>query len=170
MDELYTVMYDGENYFKHIMSDYEKEAASKLISKLEISLSSDWGLNGLYIKYSIKIGYYVIEDNDRGHYSMLSGFPTKDGDEAFVILLAYGTNCQGFSFESKNRTQFKKEWEKCYKLKYEGRKFAFEYSLRRMDEVLGYIPDKFIVKYENYLNICGLKWKFDNALKSFVEI
>lgn len=170
MDELYTVMYDGENYFKHIMSDHEKEIAAKLISKLEIALSSDWGLDGLFIKYSTKIGYYVIEDNDRGHYSMLSGFPTMDENEAFVTLLANGTNYQGFRYEPKNRTQLKEEWEKFYKSKYDGRKFAFEYSLRRMDEVLGYIPDNCIVKYENYLNICGLKWKFDNALKCFVEI
>ncbi len=170
MDEQYTVMYEGENYFSHIMSDYEKELAAKLISKLEIALSSDWGLDGVFIKYSSKIGYYAIDDRDRGYYSMHSGFPTTDENEAFVTLLADGTNWQGFRFEPKNRTQLKEEWEKCYKSEYDGRKFAFEYSLRRMDEVLGYIPDKYIVKYGDYLNICEQKWKFDKTLKCFVEI
>lgn len=163
-------MCGGENYFKHRMSDYEKEIATKLVSKLKFALSSDSGLEGLDIKYSTKIGYYVIEDNDRGHYSMYFGFPTTDENEAFLILLACGSKYQGYCYEFKNRTQYEKEWKNSYKSKYDGRKIAFEYSLRKLDEVLGYVPSNYIEMYEGYLNISGQTWRFDNTLKCFVEV
>lgn len=167
MNAIYTVMYNDVNYYEHIMTPKEKEIADELKASLILSLSKQWGLNGLAIKYSEDIGYYVIEDNDRGHYSMRYGFPTKDRAEAFITLLSDGSKRKGFSYELANRDKLQKEWRKSNSLKYDGRKYAFEYSLNLMKEVLGVIPEEYITHYQAMMNFHGMIWEYNIESEEF---
>ncbi|WP_157950291.1 hypothetical protein [Vallitalea okinawensis] len=168
MSDIYSVMYDGINYYKHIMSSEEEEIAAELKSLLKECLTNNWGLKGLYLKYSNEIGYYVIEDNDRGHYSMRYGFPTKEKDDAFIKLLSDGSIRKGFSFELENRESLQQSWNENCKNEYDGRKFAFEYSLDLMCEKLGYIPESYIIHYESMMNFHHNIWKYDKEKKEFI--
>jgi len=114
------------------------------------------------IKYKEDIGYFAL-NGERGMFSLMKGFPTKNKEEAKFILLKSEFSSGGFMYELNLRTKLEKEWTEKYSVEYDFRKVAFEYAIKMLNIVFKCFPDNVITEYTMYMD----GWYFDKNEMSF---
>jgi len=188
MSELYSVSYDGENLYSYKMTAQEKLIVEAFRQELmdicnELDIPSGRCVDGtpyrerlkdnddFLIKYKEDVGYFVLY-GERGIFSMGSGFPTRNKEEAKFILLEGEFENGGFQYELQLRDKLQTEWTKRYSVEYDSRKAAFEYSLKMLNNVFKCFPEKIETQYTNYMNrwFEAKHWYFDKSKMSFEEL
>lgn len=184
--EFYTVIYKGYNLFCYGMTTQEKIAIENFRKELintcnDLNIPREKCFNGsLYmgrlqdndefvLKYKEDIGYFVLT-GERGVFSIMNGFPTKDKEEAKFILFKSEFSIGGFMHELNSRDKLEREWSKKYSVEYDFRKAAFEYVIKMLTMVFRYFPDNVIMEYTNYMNNKSQRWYFNKNNMLFEEL
>lgn len=121
------------------------------------------------LKFKEDIGYFALY-GERGMFSLINEFPTKDKEEAKFILLKSEFSTGGFMYELNLRDKLEKEWTKKYNVEYDSRKAAFEYVIKMLRIVFNCFPDNEIAVYTKYLNNKSQNWYFDKSSMSFEQL
>lgn len=136
-----------------------------------------------YIFYSLGyvsgVGFYALQDADRGHYSMIYGLPCDDIEEANLMALKEIIMEQSIGNELANREKYEKELQKRFDIKklseYSSALFFAEFDLEKWSIFFNNdLPEEIIKYYEDYLNdVCkirkkGLTWKYVKENSSFI--
>jgi hypothetical protein len=122
------------------------------------------------IKYKDDIGYFVLH-GERGVFSMGSGFPTHNKEEAKFILLESEFINGGYQYEVQSRDKLEAEWSKNYRVEYDSRKAAFEFSIKMLKNVFRCFPEGIVSQYTEYMNrwFKTKHWYYDKEKMSFEE-
>lgn len=187
MSEHYTVLYNGENLYSYKMTNQERLIVENFREELidicnSLDIPRDRCIDGsphmgrlkdnydFAIKYKEAIGYFVLS-GERGIFYMNEGFPTKNKEEAKFILLKSEFQHGGFNYELGLRTKLEIEWSKTYRVEYDSRKAAFEYSIKMLHTVFKFFPENIATKYTSYMNrwFALQHWYFDKDKMSFEE-
>lgn len=188
MSELYTVTYRGNNIYRYGMTTQEKiiiehfrQELIAICNALDVPREKcfDGSLymgrlqdnNEFVIKYKEDIGYFAL-NGERGMFSLMNGFPTKNKEEAKFILLQSEFSTGGFRYELNLRDKLEKEWAEKYSVEYDSRKAAFEYVIKMLNIVFNCFPDIVITQYIKYMNrwFKSQHWYFDKNKMSFEEL
>jgi hypothetical protein len=188
MSEHYTVIYNESNIFRYQMISQEKvivehfrQELIDICNALDVprEKSFDGSLymgrlqdnNELIIKYKEDIGYFTLI-GERGVFSLMEGFPTKNKEVAKFILLRSEFQTGGFRYELNLRDKLNKEWIGKYSAEYDSRKAAFEYAIKMLNIVFKCLPDDVIAQNTKYMNkwFKSQHWYFDEDKMCFEEI
>lgn len=121
------------------------------------------------LKYKDDIGYFALT-GERGVFSLMDGFSTKDKEEAKFILFKSEFTSGGFMHELNLRDKLEKEWMEKYSVEYDSRKAAFEYIIKMLTIVFKYFPDNVIKECTNYMNNKSQHWYFNKNNMLFEEL
>lgn len=139
--------------------------------------------------YHSKLGYYEIAEGDRGSLSI--SLATIFKDEAMWHYLKNIASSVGYSLELINRKCYEPMWHYGterydsalktwnenpsgwkYTVRYDGRKYWFEYAISALSNVYDEQHlDDYISECENFMNrwFCDKHWGFDRSIMEFVE-
>lgn len=188
MSEFYTVLYHNENIYAYHLNEEEVLIVEEFRQEL-IDICNDLDIPrgrlvegspymgrlkdnyDFYIKYRDDIGYFVL-CGERGKFSLKEGFPTPDRNEAKLLLLEFEFSMGGFQYELNSREILKKLWINKYSVDYDSRKEAFEFTIRKLNEVFNDVPERIVSYYTDCMNRWFEQphWYFDDADLSFKEL
>ncbi len=150
-------LYELVNYFFRKVYDYQEDIFYEL-------LHSDYCSLG-YLK---DIGYYAVEDMERGQYSFPDGLPCQNLNKAFSILVNGLLKSESIEYEYKNKEKLVKESSK-NNGDYNSLVVKYEYILDKWYKYYdGNIPNDIIKEYENKLNnleLNNINYKYNKKTK-----
>ena len=165
---------ENESKKTELLAEKLKECIEKIHSfgLITDTVSSETSLC-LQLGYTENYGYYALEDNGRGHYSVPYGLPSENIDTAVMMIIRRIIWFCSLEFERINRSELKKDYESRfneYGFLYEGCLYYAEYCLSvwkiLFDNV---IPKEVIEYYETCMNdisslikITSYIWKYNS--------
>lgn len=168
-------MYNNIDLSTYKMNEKEFEKASQIIKKIKELIFDDevntFGLFDLRIGYIEKGGYYVLLADNNGDYNLVDGFPTISESVATMNIIYIASCNQGFEYEHNYREYLKEMWNEDYpNLMYDGRKYAYEYSLKKIKNIAKYVSSNYIDNFLEKLNAKQNIWKYDSKNNCFIEV
>ena len=164
--------YTDENFLRYFCGDKNENESEKidlLLKRLKEctekihsaglitdTVSSETSLC-LQLGYTENYGYYALEDNGRGHYSVPYGLPSENIDTAVMMIIRRIIWFWSLEFERINRSELKKDYKSRFSkyglFLYDGFVYYAEFCLRVwkifFDNV---IPEEVIEFYEACMN------------------
>lgn len=144
-----------------IMEDYGVMITSAISSSVFCDHSSG---------YCKEVGYYYIEEGDRGKIFLKCHTQNKD-EICFYIMHQKILRQIGLKLEMEKRDELEKGWNG--NNRYDSRKYWFEYVISNLFKVFrGELVEQIVTQYTGYMNrwFYDEHWKFNCELMEFVEI
>ena len=165
-------LYNGIDLEEYKMNDDEFEKARLVIDKIKEQIFDEevntFGLFDIKIGYMDRAGYYALMIDNSGNYQLLDGFPTISESIATMNIVFIATQNQGFEYEYNYRQPLKEMWLEDYpNIPYDGRKYAFEYSLKKLKKISGYVSSNYVNDYLKKLNKRESIWEYDAMNNAF---